>query len=70
MVEIIFDDEVLALILLASLLNNWESIKIIVSNSVDSTKLNFNDVKDWIFTEDVRRKDTEETSTLGFALNP
>ena len=43
-IEIDFDDEVCALILLASLLNSWEPMRAIVSNFVGSAKLKFNDV--------------------------
>lgn len=44
--QINFNDEVCALVLLASLLKSWRSMQAMVSNSVASTKLNFNDVSD------------------------
>ena len=53
-VEINFDDEVRALILLASLPNSWEPMRAAVSNSVGSAKLKFNDVRDRILAEEVR----------------
>ena len=45
-VEINFDDEVRALILLASLPTSWEPMRTVVSNSVGKGKLQFNDVRD------------------------
>uniref|UniRef100_A0A0D3A6Y6 Uncharacterized protein n=1 Tax=Brassica oleracea var. oleracea TaxID=109376 RepID=A0A0D3A6Y6_BRAOL len=62
-VEIEFDDEVRALILLASLPNSWEPMRAAVSNSVGTQKLKFNDVRDRILAEEVRRIDSGEAST-------
>ena len=61
-VEIDFDDEVYVLILLTSLPNNWEPIRVVVSNFVRNVKLNFNNVK-------VRRIDLSKASASSFALN-
>ena len=43
-VEIDFDDEVCALIVLASLLNNLEAMRMAVSNSTGKEKLKYNDI--------------------------
>ena len=43
-VEIDFDDEIRALIVLASLLNSWEAMKMVVSNSIRKEKLKYNDI--------------------------
>ena len=43
-VEIEFDVEVRVLILLTSLPNNWEAIRIVVSNSVGKSKLKYDDI--------------------------
>lgn len=51
------------LILLASLLNSWEPINTAVSNSVDTQKPKFNDVRDRILAEEVCIIDSGETST-------
>ncbi|XP_038697963.1 uncharacterized protein LOC119995516 [Tripterygium wilfordii] len=53
-VEIKFEDEVMALILLASLPNSWEPMRMAVSNSVGKSKLAFDNVRDLIFAEEVR----------------
>ena len=45
-VEIDFNDEVHALILLASLPNSWETMRVTISNSIGSAKLKFSNVKD------------------------
>jgi hypothetical protein len=68
-VEIDFDDEIHALIVLASLPNSWEAIRIAVSNSAGKSKLIYEDIQDLILSKEVRRKDGGETSTSSAALN-
>ena len=52
-----FDDEVRALILLASLPNSWEAMRMTVSNFVGKSKLKYDDIRDLILNEEVRRRD-------------
>ena len=68
-VEIDFNDEIRALIILASLLNKWEAIRMAVSNSIGKEKLKYNDMRDLILAEEIRRRDAGETSRSGSALN-
>ncbi|RVW83124.1 Retrovirus-related Pol polyprotein from transposon TNT 1-94 [Vitis vinifera] len=68
-VEIDFDDEIRALIVLASLPNSWEAMRMAVSNSTGKEKLKYNDIRDLILAKEIRRRDTGETSGSGFALN-
>lgn len=68
-VEIEFDDEIRALILLASLPNDWEAMRMAVSNSAGKSKLNYDDIRDLILAEEVRRRDSGEISGLSSALN-
>ena len=68
-IEINFDDEIRALIVLASLPNNWEAIRMAVNNSTGKEKLKYNDIQDLILVEEIRRRDAGETSGFGFALN-
>ena len=68
-VEIDFDDEIRALIVLASLPNSWEAMRMTVSNSTRKEKLKYNDIRDLIMTEEIRKRDAGETSGSGFALN-
>ena len=68
-IEIDFDDKIRALIVLASLPNSWEAIKMVVSNSTGKEKLKYNDIRDLILTEEIRRRDASETSGFGSALN-
>ena len=56
-VGIEFDDEVRALILLASLPNSWEAMRMAVSNSADKRKLKYDDIRDLILSEEVRKRD-------------
>ena len=68
-VEINFDDEIRALIVLASLPNSWEAIRMTVSNSTGKEKLKYNDIRDLILAEEICRKDVGETSESSSALN-
>nr|TKS15539.1 hypothetical protein D5086_0000032340 [Populus alba] len=64
-----FDDEIRALILLASLPSSWEGMRTAVSNSAGKSKLKYDDIRDLILAEEVRRKDSGESSSSGSALN-
>ena len=55
-VGIEFDDEVRALILLAFLPNSWEAMRMAVSNSTGKSKLKYDDIRDLILSEEVRRR--------------
>ncbi|RVW19901.1 Retrovirus-related Pol polyprotein from transposon TNT 1-94 [Vitis vinifera] len=68
-VEIDFDDEIRALIVLASLPNSWEAMRMAVSNSMGKEKLKYNDIRDLILAEEIPRRDVGETSGSGYALN-
>lgn len=68
-VEIDFDDEIRALIVLASLPNSWEAMRMAVSNSTGKEKLKYNDIRDLILAEEIRRRDAGESSGSGSALN-
>ncbi|KAL6323541.1 hypothetical protein AAG906_039119 [Vitis piasezkii] len=68
-VEIDFDDEIRALIVLASLPNSWEAMRMAISNSTGKEKLKYNDIRDLILAEEIRRRDAGETSGSGSALN-
>ena len=53
-IEIDFDDEIRALIVLASLPNSWEAMRMAVSNSTGKEKLKYNDIRDLILAEEIR----------------
>uniref|UniRef100_A0A7N2LFB2 Integrase catalytic domain-containing protein n=1 Tax=Quercus lobata TaxID=97700 RepID=A0A7N2LFB2_QUELO len=56
-IEIDFDDEIRALVVLASLPNSWEAMRMVVSNSIGKEKLKYNDIRDLILAEEIRRRD-------------
>ena len=60
MVGIEFDDEVRALILLASLPNSYEAMRMAVSNSAGKSKLKYDDIRNLILSEKVRRRDANK----------
>ena len=68
-VGIKFNDEICALILLASLPNNWEPMRATITNSIENAKLKFIDIRNAILEEEVRRKDYGEASTSNLVLN-
>ena len=51
-VEIDFDDEIRAVIVLASLPNSWEAMRMVVSNSAGKSKLKYDDIRDLILSEE------------------
>jgi hypothetical protein len=67
-IKVDFDDEVRALLILCSLPKRWNSLVMVVSNSISSSNtLKFDDVVGVILSEEMRQKRTGETS--GNALN-
>ena len=68
-VEIDFDDEIRALIVLASFPNSWEAMRMAVSNSTGKEKLKYNDIRDLILAKEICRRDAGKTSGSGSALN-
>ena len=68
-VEIDFDDEIRALIVLASLPNSWEAMRMVVSNSIRKEKLKYNDIQDLILAKKIRKRYVGKTSRFGSTLN-
>ena len=61
-VDIDFDDEIKALILLSSLPESWSATVTTMSSSFDSSKLKLNEIRDLILSEDVHRRESGEAS--------
>ena len=68
-VEINFDDEIHALIVLASLPKNWEAMRMVVSNSTVKEKLKYNDIQDLVMVKEIRKRDAGETSGSSSTVN-
>ena len=68
-IEIDFDNKICALIVLASLPSSWKAMRMVVSNSTGKEKLKYNDIRDLILAEEIRRRDAGETSGSSSALN-
>ena len=68
-VEIDFDDEICALIILASLPNSLDAMRMAISNSTGKEKLKYNNIRDLILAKAIRRRDVGETSRFGSTLN-
>ena len=57
------------MVLLASLPNSWEAMRMTVNNSARNAKLNFDDTRDLILTKEVRRIDLGEVFGSRSTLN-
>jgi hypothetical protein len=68
-VEIDFADKIHAQIILASLPNSLEAMRMAVSSSAGKSKLKYEDIRDLILSEEMRRRDSSEASCSGAALN-
>ena len=66
--EIDFDDEIHALIVLASLPNSWVAMRMAVSNSTRKSKLKYDDIRDLILSEEVHRRDARISNAQDQAL--
>ena len=62
-VEINFDDEIMALILLSSLPQSWSATVTAVSSSSRNQTMKLADIRGLILTEDIQRKDLEGPSS-------
>jgi hypothetical protein len=63
-VKVDFDDEVRALLILCSLLESWNDLVMVLSNSISGSKtLKFDDVVGVILCDEMRWKNTVETSS-------
>ncbi|KAL5819203.1 hypothetical protein ACOSQ4_023045 [Xanthoceras sorbifolium] len=62
-VEIEFDEEVRALILLSSLPDSWNATVTAVSSSSGNNKLKFDDVRDLVLSEEIQRRESGEASS-------
>lgn len=62
-----FDDEIRALLILCSLPDSWNSLVMAVSNFA-STKLVFEEVVGIILSEDMRRKCVKEISSMNLLV--
>nr|KYP63070.1 Retrovirus-related Pol polyprotein from transposon TNT 1-94 [Cajanus cajan] len=61
LVDIKFDDEVQALLLLSSLPDSWSGTVIAVTTTSETMKLTFEGIRDLILGEDVRRRNAGES---------
>lgn len=68
-VDILFNDEVKALILLLSMLKSCLVIVTAANSSPDSTKLKLNDVQNLILSKNICRRQSREYFILGSTLS-
>lgn len=61
--ELVFDDEVQALFLLSSLPDSWETMVVTLSNTAPNGKLTLNIVKEIMFNEETKRKQSGASSS-------
>ena len=66
-VEINFEDEIKALILMSSLPESWDIVVAAISNSRGSDKLKFDEIRDVVLSESIRKREIRNSS--GSALS-
>ena len=66
-VDINFEDEIKALILMPSLPESWDSVVSVISSSRGSEKLKFDEICDVVLSENIRKREVGDLS--GIALN-
>ena len=66
-VEINFKDEIKALILMSSLPELWDTIVAAINSSQGSNKLKFDEIRDVVLSESIRKREIENSS--GSALS-
>ena len=62
-VDLLFEDETQALLLLSSLLESWETSVVSLSNSALNRKLTMSMVKDALLNEEARRREMGKTDS-------
>lgn len=66
-VDINFEDEIKALILMSSLLESWDIVVTAFSSSRGSEKLKFDEIRDFVLSESIRNREVGDSS--GSALS-
>ena len=66
-VEINFEDEIKALILMSSLPKSWDTVVAAISSSRGSDKLKFDEIRDVVLSESTRKREIRNSS--GSALS-
>ena len=61
-VEINFEYEIKALILMSSLSESWDTVVVVISSSRGSEKLKFNEVRDLVLSGSIRKREIKDLS--------
>ena len=67
LVDINFEDEIKALILMSSMRESWDTVVVAISSFRVSEKLNFDDIPNVVLSEDIRKREVGDSS--GSALS-
>ena len=68
-VEINFEDEIKALILMSSLPESWDTVVAAISSSRGSDKLKFDEIRDVVLSESIRKRETENSSSSALSVD-
>ena len=68
-VEINFEDEIKALILMSSLPKSWNIVVAAISSSRGSDKLRFDEIRDVVLSESTRKREIENSSGSALSLD-
>ena len=68
-VDINFEDEIKALILMSSLPESWDTVVAAISSSRGSEKLNFDEICDVVLSKSIRKREVGDSSGSALSVN-
>ena len=68
-VDIYFEDKIKALILMSSLPESWDTIVVVISSSRGSEKLKFNEIRDVVLSESIRKREVGDSSSSALSVD-
>ena len=68
-VDINFEDEIKALILMSSLPESWDTFVAAISSSHGSEKLKFDEIRDVVLSESIRKREVGDSSGCALSVD-
>ena len=68
-VDINFEDEIKALILMSSLPESWDTVVAAISSSRGSEKLKFDEIRDVVLSESIRKREVGDSSSRALSVD-
>ena len=68
-VDINFNDEIKALILMSSLPESWDTVVAAISSSRGTEKLKFDEIRDVVLSKSIRKREVRDSSGSALSVN-